>query len=167
MAKIDLSKFIDNNLKAEFDAKPYDVSKDRAKLIKRFEAALNQQQSGNSKVPNKLWKSKNGVVEFSVPSLTVNGTTTNYIPEGQFGGFITALIELTGEGEFDKYLTISDVAKGVAPKGSAGTRPPKTFEQKLKSTVAAAKRFKWTPEQTKTALKDKGASDEQIKAALA
>lgn len=127
---VDISKFIDNSLKAVFEAKPYDVSKDRAKLIKRFQGALTQYKAGNAKAPNKLWKLKNGVVEFSASvngyGLTINGADTNYMPEEQFAGFIAGLIEMTGEGAFDSHLSVGDGAKASSTKSGGGSKPAST-----------------------------------------
>lgn len=109
MAKIDLSKFIDNSLKAEFEAKPYDVNNDRSRLIGRFETALAQFKSGGKIKGRKLFTNKNGVVEFKANvkgvDLTINGSTINYIPESQFEPFLRALIEATNAGEFDNVFT--------------------------------------------------------------
>lgn len=120
---IDLSKFIDNSLKSEFEAKPYDIGKDRAKLTRKFELALNQIKQGQTRGAHKLWKISNGVVEFTVPhgsgALNIGGSTTNYIPESQFPGFVAALIDATNAGEFDGALKAVDVAP------AASTRAPK------------------------------------------
>ncbi|MEV4934123.1 hypothetical protein, partial [Sphingobium sp. LSP13-1-1.1] len=103
---VDLSRFIDNNLKSEFQAKAYDVSKDRAKLVARFSKAAEQFPNGRG--PNKIWKLQNGIVEVRVPlgsgALNIGGSTTNYVPEGQFKGFVSALIEAAEAGEFDGAL---------------------------------------------------------------
>ena len=126
MAKVDLSKFIDNNLKAEFLAKPYSVEKDRGKLAARFTTALNQFPS--SKAPNKIWKLSNGVVEVKVPLgsglLTIGGSTINYVPESQFKGFIAALVDATNEGEFDGALKAVQTAPQASQKASkaSGTK---------------------------------------------
>ncbi|WP_022682123.1 hypothetical protein [Sphingobium bisphenolivorans] len=123
MAKIDLSKFIDNSLKAEFDAKPYDVAKDRARLVGRLEAARAQFSSNGAVKGPKLFTKKNGVVEFKAAvkgvDLTINGSTTNYIPESQFEPFLAALIEATNAGEFDNVFTAgaaSPAKPAAAPK---------------------------------------------------
>lgn len=121
---VDLSKFIDNSLKSEFQAKPYTIDKDRAKLVARFSKAADQFPS--SKAPNKIWKLANGVVEVRVPlgsgALNINGSTTNYVPEGQFKGFITALIEATQAGEFDGALKAVQTAPQAPQKASSSTR---------------------------------------------
>lgn len=149
---VDLSKFIDNSLKSEFEAKPYDVAKDRAKLAARFTKAVGQFPS--STAPNKIWKLSNGVVEVKVSLgsgyLNIGGATTNYVPEGQFKGFISALIEATNAGEFDGALKAVDVASKAAPKASSSGKG------KLE-TLTAVKR-------SLGRLKDK--SDEGIRAHL-
>ena len=114
MAKIDLSRFIDNTLKAEFEAKPYDISKDRSRLVCRLEAARAQFASNGAVRGPKLFTNKNGVVEFKANvkgvDLTINGSTVNYIPEGQFEAFLKALIEATNAGEFDNVFTAGAAA---------------------------------------------------------
>ncbi|KAA9009661.1 hypothetical protein F4U94_22825 [Sphingobium limneticum] len=173
MAKIDLSKFIDNNLKAEFDAKPYDVSKDRAKLIKRFEAAKVQfTTGGNSKAPNKMWKAKNGVVEFKAAvsgvNLTVNGTTTNYIPESQFEPFLDALVAATEAGEFDTAFTASRVAPSGASKAtkSASTGKLDTLTKVKQSAGRLRNTGGKSPSDIREYLTEKGVAADWIDAAI-
>lgn len=166
---VDLSKFIDNSLKAEFEAKPYDVSKDRAKLIKRFQAALTQFKAGQAKAPNKLWKLSNGVVEFKVPfgadALVIGGAKVNYIPEGQFPGFIDALIEATGSGEFDgafKAVQAAPTATASAPKRERNV----SEASRLNIRVGGFRRGGKTDAQIRKQLTEEGLDKAAIDAAI-
>ena len=165
---VDLSKFIDNSLKSEFQAKPYTVDKDRAKLVARFSKAADQ--FPNSKAPNKIWKLANGVVEVRVPlgsgALNINGSTTNYVPEGQFKGFITALIEATQAGEFDGALKAIQTAPQAPQKASSGTR---TFSEasKLNIRVGGFRRGGKSDAEIRKLLTEEGVEKAAIDAALA
>ncbi|QWT15305.1 hypothetical protein [Sphingobium xenophagum] len=166
---VDLSKFIDNSLKSEFEAKPYDVTKDRTKLVKRFESALNQFNQGQTKVPNRLWKVSNNVVEFKVPlgagDLSISGSTVNYLPASQFPGFIAALIEATNSGDFDGAFKAIDVAPaaGGAPKATRNL----SETSRLNIRVAAFRRGGKTEAEMRKLLSDEGVDKAAIDAALA
>ncbi|QDC38692.1 hypothetical protein [Sphingobium fuliginis] len=170
MAKVDLSKFIDNSLKAEFEAKPYDISKDRSKLTARLEAALAQFTSnGNVKGP-KLWKAKNGVVEFKAAvngvDLTINGSTTNYIPESQFEPFLNALIEATNEGAFDTVFA----AGAAAPAKTSGASKQKrnvSEASRLNIRVGGFRRGGKTDAEIRKQLTREGVDKAAIEAAIA
>ena len=170
MAKIDLSQFIDNSLKAEFEATPYDINKDRAKLVARFEAALAQfTGSANVKGP-KLWKAKNGVVEFKAAvngvDLTVNGATTNYIPESQFEPFLNALIEATNDGAFDTVFTASAAAPQASQKAPKRERNV-SDASRLNIRVGGFRRGGKTDAQIRKQLTDEGVDKAAIDAAIA
>lgn len=138
---VDLSKFIDNSLKSDFLAKPYDVTKDRTKLAARFTKALTQ--FPNSKAPNKIWKLSNGVVEVKVSLgsglLTINGATTNYVPENHFKGFIAALVDAANGGEFDGALKAIQTAP-QAPQETERAKRNTNPQSSLNIGVAGKRR---------------------------
>lgn len=167
MAKIDLKKFIDNSLKAEFEAKPYSIDKDRSKLVKRLQGALTQFPA--SKAPNKIWKLTNGIVKVKVPVgsglLTIEGATTNYVPESQFANFINALVEATNAGEFDGALK----AVQTAPQASTGGEKQKrnvSEASRLNIRVGGFRRGGKSDAEIRKLLTDEGVDKAAIDAAI-
>lgn len=170
MAKVDLSKFIDNSLKAEFDAKPYDVASDRSRLVGRFNTALAQFKSGGKVKGRKLFTNRNGVVEFKAAvkgvDLTIHGATINYIPEGQFEPFLKALIEATNAGEFDNVFT-AGAAAPVKASGAPKRERNVSEASRLNIRVGGFRRGGKTDAEIRKQLTEEGVDKAAIDAAIA
>lgn len=144
MADIDLSKFIDNSLAAEFAAKPYNP----ARGINLFIDALNRTReqfnsSEPSKAPNKWFKAQNGIVAFTAKMngnvIPVEGNDTNFIPSAQFDGFLTALSTFVGNGKLDPEIKSALAAKGKAGAASSaksGAKGTLDTMSKVKQSVS-------------------------------
>ncbi|OAN51839.1 hypothetical protein [Sphingobium sp. TCM1] len=167
---VDLSKFIDNSLKSEFEARPYDVTKDRSRLVGRLEAARAQFTTNGAVRGPKLYTVKNGVVEFKVGvkgvDLTINKATVNYIPESQFEAFLTALIDAVNAGEFDIVFTASAAAPAAT---SAAPRAKRNVSEasRLNIRVGGFRRGGKTDAEIRKQLADEGVEKAAIDAALA
>lgn len=173
MAKIDLSKYIDNSLRAEFDAKPYDPSKGRKQVLAGIKRTQEQFGAATpSKAPNKWFKATDKIVRFKpkVGSgvLPIGGEEENHIPTAQFPGFLSDFAKAVEAGDFDNEIKAA-LEAGKAPAGQAtGGRVGggRSEASNLKSKVSSLRRFGHDDAGVRAALEaegvDKATIDELI-----
>jgi len=127
MAKIDLSKYIDNSLRAEFEAKPYDAEKARKPVVDGIARTLEQFNSKlPSKAPNKWFKANGDVVRFSAKSakgvIPITGNDVNHIPRSQFAGFLADFKKAVEAGDFDAEIKAAQESGGSQSGKVTGPR---------------------------------------------
>lgn len=170
-----LSDFLslsDDSLRAAYETQPVNKAAIRKPLIRALDNAIKQFEEGRTKVPNRIWSTNGDTVKFTPKlkgePLAISGKAEHFIPAERFVEAVKNLIASVEAGELDDVLEGSQGSTGGrSTKSGSGSRAEKTFEQKLNSVVASAKRYGWDEKKTKDALKARGATPEQIKAALA
>lgn len=173
MAKIDLSKYIDNSLRAEFEAKPYDAEKARKPVVDGIARTLEQFNSKTpSKAPNKWFKATDKIVRFKAKIggrvLPINGEEENHIPRSQFAGFLADFKKSVEAGDFDAEIKAAQA--GSAKGGPAGTTSgTRTYSEasKLNIRVGGFRRGGMADDEIRAKLKAEGISKEAIDAAIA
>jgi len=143
----------------------------RKPLVKALNTAIDQYENGRTKAPNRMWTANGDTVKFAPKfkgePLAISGKTEHFIAAEQFVQAVKNLIASVEAGELDDVLHGSPGKSSGPGYRPVGARPPKSFEQRLKAVVISAKRYGWDEKKTKDALKERGATPEQIKAALA
>lgn len=120
---IDLKKYIDNSLRAQFHAKPFDPSKGRSQLLAGIKRTMDQLNSKTPvKAPNKWFKANGDLVELTVKLgnvvIPVEGEESNIVPRSQVVGLLTDLGRAVEAGDFD-----ADIKAALSsPAKPAGTR---------------------------------------------
>lgn len=174
MAKIDLSKYIDNSLRAEFDAKPYDPSKGRKQVLAGIKRTQEQFGAATpSKAPNKWFKATDKIVRFKPKVggavLPIGGEEENHIPHSQFPGFLKDFGKAVEAGDFDdeiKAALEAGAAPAAAAPKAAGTRTY-SEESRLNIRVGGFRRGGMADDEIRAKLKAEGVDKQLIDAAIA
>jgi hypothetical protein len=126
MALTDLFKLHDPSLADKFNVTPYNASKDRKAFIKSLNATVTQLQSGNTKVPNRMWTAANDVVElkptFQGRPIVIMGEDTFYVHQEHFAEAIKYITQAVEAGELDDQLE--------GAEGSAAASAPTAAKSK-------------------------------------
>jgi carbon monoxide dehydrogenase subunit G len=173
---IDLSKYIDNDLAAEFNAPVYDPLKGRAKALAGVKRTMDQFLATKpSTAPNKWFTVKGAVVKFTAvlngQAIGIDDEEIVYIPKEQFAAFLTDFSAAIDAGDFDDEIEAAltakagSVAVSAAPKAK-GTRVY-SEASKLNIRVGGFRRGGMADDEIRAKLASEGVDKSTIDTALA